>query len=373
VAADDLDDFVIRKADGFPTYHLAVVADDHAMGVTHVIRGQEHLLNTPKHLGLYEALGWSPPAHAHLPLIFNPGGGKMSKRDKARHAREVARAHVKAKGLDDLAALTGVDEAELQLFLKKKNDRIDIAQAIADALGITLPMIEVHDFRMGGLMPEGLVNYLALLGWSAGDDKEFYASLDELVQAFDLSRVGRTNARFDHDKLLAINKQHVMAATPDRLAEAHDAYLQAVPSSPFAGMDDARRRAFLEIYQPRLVTFADLDAQAGFFFQAPTDWAAKAVKKHVLKGDGVARLDAMVQALTALEVWTEDGLRDLFQHEADRLAEGKLGKVIQPVRIGVTGTGVSPGIEDTLLLLGRDEALARLAAFQAHLAGLAQA
>lgn len=361
---EDLDDFVIQKADGYPTYHLAVVADDLAMGVTHVIRGQEHLLNTPKHLGLYEALGAEPPIYAHLPLILNPTGGKMSKRDKARAAREVARAHVKAQGLEDLSQRTNLDPETLQAFLDKKHDRVDTAEAIAQALGLALPLIEVMDFRKAGYLPEGLINYLALLGWSAGDDREFYPDLQSLVDAFDLRRVGKTGARFDVDKLTAINKQHIMAASIDRLKDAHDAYLEVTPHSPFHALDADRRRGLLALYQPRIDTFRDLDAQAHLFFGPPDTYAPKAVRKHVLKGGGLDHFRAAHSALASLSSWTEDDLRSQFQQLADAHAEGKLGKVIQPVRVALTGDGVSPGIEDTLLILGREEVLRRLSAFE---------
>ena len=366
IAEADLDDFVIRKADGFPTYHLGVVADDHAMGVDLVIRGQEHLLNTPKHLGLYEALGWPTPRHAHLPLIFNATGGKMSKRDKAKAARAAARAHIDAHGFDDLLWHTGMPRDEVEGFVGKQHDGVATAERIAGALEVELPLIEVMDFRRAGFLPEGLLNYLALLGWSAGDDVEFYPDLDALVAAFDLGRVQRTPARFDAAKLAAIQKQHVMAASLDRLHAVFAQWLEVVPAGWLHARDPAWHRDLLAVYQPRITTFADLFAQAAFLQEAPAAWDDKAVTKHIRKGGGVDRLRAARPVLAATP-WTDDALTAAFQALADAGADGKVGKVIQPVRIAITGTGVSPGIEDTLRLLGREATLARVDALLAWL------
>ena len=215
VAAEDLEDFVILKGDGFPTYHFAVVVDDHDMRVTHVLRAQEHLLNTTKHLAIYQALGWSPPEHGHMPLIFSMEGGKMSKRDKAKTAR--ARCLADGHSAAALAQRTGLDEALLAEFLAKKTDDVEIALAIGAALKLELPEIDVVDFRAAGYLPEALVNFLALLGWNAGvGDRELY-TLDELGEAFSLDRVGSTAARFDRDKLRWMNGLYIRQASDERL------------------------------------------------------------------------------------------------------------------------------------------------------------
>ena len=352
-AAEDLDDLVIRKADGFPTYHFAVVVDDHHMGVDLVLRGQEHLMNTPKHLATYEALGWTPPAHGHMPLIFNADGSKMSKRDKAKAARAAAR----SADFDALVTATGLSPDDLSAFLKKKTDDLAIATAIADALQVELPMIEVMDFRRGGFLPEAILNYLALLGWSPGDDREFF-TLPELIDAFDLARVGNTPARFDLDKLRWLNSEHLRALSVDALLPHHDAYLEVVPSSPFATAPPDLRRGLLALYQARIHSFADLDAQAAFFFHAPTAYDDKAVKKFLAKG-GYDLLPTLAAHLNTISDWSAEAIDASLKAFAESHNIG-LGKVAQPLRVALTGTSVSPGIGDTLALIGRDETLRRI-------------
>lgn len=361
--ADELDDIVIRKADGFPTYHFAVVIDDHKMGVSLVLRGQEHLMNTHKHLGIYEALDWTPPTHAHLPLIFNPEGSKMSKRDKAKTSREAARrAQTERKGDPKdwswLAEGTGRSVDDLAGFMAKQHDGIATAEAIAGFLKVKLPMIEVMDFRKGGYLPEALINYLALLGWSPGDDREVLP-FDELVAAWDLSRVNKTPAKFDAEKLAWMNGEYIKKYDLDTLTQAHASYLDVVPTSPFAGMPAERRRGFLALYQPRIATFADLDEASRFFFTRPGTWDMKAVQKHLLADGGLERLSQLAGTLEALPEWTASAIQQALDAFA-AAKEIKLGQVAQPLRVALTGTAVSPQIHDTLALLGRDESIERL-------------
>ncbi|MCH8969116.1 MAG: glutamate--tRNA ligase, partial [Planctomycetes bacterium] len=179
LSKDDLEDFVIRKADGFPTYHFACVVDDELMKISHVLRGSEHLNNTPKHIAMQQALGFATPVYAHMPIIMNMSGSKMSKRDKEK----------------------------------------------AVAKGEPPPEIDVHDFRAAGFLPEALLNFIALLGWSPGDDREHF-TLDELVEAFTLERIGKTSAKFDRDKLLSFNTDWAAKLPSDRLLEAFRDYLQ---------------------------------------------------------------------------------------------------------------------------------------------------
>jgi glutamyl/glutaminyl-tRNA synthetase len=364
VTVDGVEDFVIRKADGFPTYHFAVVVDDHYMQVTNVLRAKEHLMNTAKHVLLYEAFGWECPTHAHAPLIFSMSGGKMSKRDKAKAARLAAR----TAGLDDaaLAAKTGLDVATHLAFRKKKTDDVDIAQAIADALDVTLPEIDVRDFRENGYLPEALCNFMALLGWSAGDDKELYTQ-EELIAAFGTDRVGGSEARFDRDKLRWMNGMYIRQSELDRLVTAAREYAGLNPSSALNSIDDDRLRRLLAAYQQRIETIAQLEEQGAFFFQRPTEWGpAKAIKKHLLKGDGRARLTAAGVVLAACEDWTAEGIEAALQVAADADYEGRMGKLAQPVRVAVAGGPVSPAIGETLALLGKDESLARIEACSAH-------
>ena len=363
VEAEVLDDLVIRKADGFPTYHFAVVVDDHHMQVELILRGKEHLMNTHKHELIYRALGWPSVAAGHLPTIDNPTGGKMSKRDKGKAARAAVRPAHKAHGApkDDygwLAEQTGQPADELLTFMKKKNDRIDLAEGIAKALDIELPMIEVMDFRRAGVLPEGLLNYLALLGWSAGDDRELM-TLDELVAAFDVARVKKTAAKFDPVKLRWMSGEYMKTLPEDTLLQ-HMAEWLEVEHSPIVALDEARRRQLVQMYRLRAPTFGDMDRLARFFFVTPTTYAPKQVKKHLIKGGGFDRLQLAHGTLMDVGRWDPERLRAAVDQLCEQTGT-QIGKWAQPLRIAVTGNGVSPDLFDTLAFLGRDETLARMA------------
>jgi glutamyl/glutaminyl-tRNA synthetase len=355
--ADDHDDIVIRKADGFPTYHFAVVIDDVLMGVSQVLRGQEHLMNTPKHIGIYEAFGWTPPRYGHFPLICNPSGSKMSKRDKAKIARESAKTAAKQRGANDyawLAEAAGLAVDEITAFVDKKNDSVSTAEAIARVLNVPLPMIEVMDFRKGGYLPEALKNYLALLGWSPGHDLEIF-TVDEMVAAWDIGRVGKTAGKFDAKKLEWMNGEYIRRSDIAHLEAAFDAWFEVVPS-PLARIDRGLLRRLITMYQQRMTTLVDLQVQTRFFFTAPASYDPAAVKKHV-GSEGAARLREIHAGLTAMETWTSAAL----QAAIETIAGEHLGKFAQPIRVALTGTAVSPPIFDVLEILGRDESLARIA------------
>ncbi|MCP4808443.1 MAG: glutamate--tRNA ligase [Proteobacteria bacterium] len=371
VDIDEVDDFVIRKADGFPTYHFAVVVDDVHMQITHVLRAQEHFKNTLKHRLLYEALGWEEhfPKHGHMPIINRIEGGKMSKRDKARAARAAAR----AAGLDaaGLAEKTGLDVVTSQAFLKKKNDEVAIAVRVAEALEIELPEIDCIDFRRAGFLPEAIVNFLALLGWNPGlrDDEGNEVEilpLSEMAKHFSLDRVGKTAARFDREKLRWMNGQYIRLVSPERRAEALQDWIDHNPGSVLEEWDADRRAWLVELYKDRLTAFADLARDAEFFFVRPTEWGpAKAIKKHLLKGGGLDRLRA-AQAVLAAADWNEEALEAALTAAAEADYDGKLGKLAQPVRVAVAGGPVSPPIFGTLVGIGREESLARIEACLAH-------
>ncbi|HHO50332.1 MAG TPA: glutamate--tRNA ligase [Deltaproteobacteria bacterium] len=361
-SADELEDFVIVKGDGWPTYQLAVVIDDHHMGVDLVLRGVEHLQNTHKHLQLYEAFGWDPPEHGHLPLIFNPNGSKMSKRDKGKAAREAVRQVAREEGHAAgehgwLAERTGLAVAVLDSFMAKQSDAVSVSEQIAEALGVELPMIDVLDFREAGYLPEALINYMALLGWNPGDEREIL-SLDELIEAFSLDRVNKTPARFNADKLAWVNSQYMQALPIEVLMVRLGQWLE-VASSPMSGLRPADQQALIEMYRPRAKTFRDIDQLGAFFFEAPTGWAPKQVKKHLDKGGGWDRLEQTRAALGDVGRWEAPSLHKAFDALCEATGVG-LGKYAQPVRIAVTGTGVSPEIFQTLAFLGRDETFARI-------------
>jgi glutamyl/glutaminyl-tRNA synthetase len=364
VGSSDVDDFVIQKADGFPTYHFAVVIDDHHMGVTHVLRAQEHLMNTARHALLYAAFGWEPPHHAHMPLIFNETGGKMSKRDKAK----AARAAVRLAKLDAaaVAARCELDQETVQAFLKKKTDDQDVVAAVGAAVGADLPEIDVIDFRRAGYLPEALVNFLALLGWSNGDDREIW-SLAELEGVFRVDRIGKTAARFNRDKLRWMNGQYVRAVGAERLVEAATDYVSLNPDGPLAKVNDLA--AILDLYAERYQTFGELDAAVGWVGTPPTEYGpAKGIKKHLLKGDGLARLAHAGQVLAAVDDWTATGIEAALNAAAEASYEGRVGKLAQPIRCAMTGSPVSPPIGGTLAALSQDDAVARVHACLAHFA-----
>jgi len=343
VKAADVEDFVIRKADGFPTFHLAVVVDDALMGVTHVIRGQEHLSNTPKHAALYDALGFPRPVWAHTPSILNPDGSKMSKRDKAKAAREAAKGN-RPEGVENLDA-----------FLEKKTDDGAIALAIAAKLGLQLPEIEVADFRRSGYLPSALNNYVALLGWNPGGDIEKF-DMAFLCEKFDLDRIGKANSKFDRAKLLSFNADAIVAMPPEDFQSALAAALPEIA----AKLGD-RLGMFAQAYQPRAKTLIDPAQQGAFFFVADDAivFDDKAVQKVLAKSDGFALLAELRGTLAAIEPWSGNAAHEAIK----KMGEDKqinMGKIAQPLRVAVSGNTVSPPIDVTLDILGKESTLRRI-------------
>ncbi len=312
--ADQLDDFVIQKNDGWPTYHFACVVDDALMQVTHVLRGQEHLMNTPRHIALQQALGFPTPRYAHLPVIFNPDGSKMSKRDKEK-------------------------------ALKR---------------GEAPPEIDVHDFRAAGYLPEALLNFISLLGWSTGDDTE-QLTIDETIRRFKVTDIGKSNAKFDRNKLLAFNTDWVARVSPERLLAAFKDYL-VVSESPMVTQSDEVFAHVLELCAG-FRTFPDVVAKAGFAF-ADDDavvYDEKAVKKILAKNDGAGfdMLETLIDVLAAAKAWEGDKLEALL-HETAEAHGVTLGAVAQPLRVALSGTTVSPAIGATLELVGQEKTLRRM-------------
>jgi glutamyl-tRNA synthetase len=299
----ELDDLIILRSDGTPTYNLAVVVDDHDMGVTHIIRGVDHLTNAARQSQIYEALDWTVPVMAHLPLIHGPDGAKLSKRHGA----------------------LGVDA-----------------------------------YRDMGYLPAAMRNYLARLGWSHGDDEIF--STEQLVAWFDLDHVGKSPARFDFAKLENLNG-HYMRATPD--AALLEAFVEFLPHAPdgkamLAKLDpDARERLRLALpgLKERAKTLVELKEQAGFLVaERPLKLDDKA--RAILDGDGRQALGGLLPVLEQA-VWSAPALEAAVKSHAEA-AGLKLGKLAQPLRAALTGSSTSPGIFDVLVVLGRVEALSRI-------------
>lgn len=291
-----VDDQVLMKSDGFPTYHLAAVVDDHFMEITHVIRGEEWLSSTPKHLLLYEYFGWQPPRFAHVPLIMNAQGKKLSKRDGD---------------------------------------------------------VSVEAYREKGYLPAGLLNFLALLGWSAGDDKEFY-TLEELTQAFSLERVRKSGAVFDFDKLLHINGLHMRAMAPEALVE------HVLPFFDKAGRprpDAGYLARVIGVMGERANLLGDYVA-VPYFYEDPTEYDAASVKKR-WKPQSAELLVAFADELEKLPEWTVPALEEALR----QLAEGRgvgAGQIIHPTRLALSGTGVGPGLFEMMEVLGQETCLRRL-------------
>jgi glutamyl-tRNA synthetase len=297
VQNSEIDDLVLLRSDGTPTYMLAVVVDDHDMGVTHVIRGDDHLNNAFRQLPIYKAMGWPEPIYAHIPLIHGSDGAKLSKRHGA----------------------LGVD-------------------AYRDEMG---------------LLPEAVFNYLLRLGWGHGDDE--IISREQAIEWFDIDAVGKSPSRFDLKKLENLNGHYIRAADDARLADL------VAPRLGFELSDSQRdllRRSMAEL-KPRAANLLELSDGAAFLFRTrplEIDEAAAAL----LEGDARGLLARIHAALDAAESWDTEALEAAVRAVADD-AGVKLGQVAQPLRAALTGRRTSPGIFDVLGLLGREESLGRIA------------
>jgi glutamyl/glutaminyl-tRNA synthetase len=364
IAEEALSDFVLVKSDGWPTYHFAVVVDDELMRCTHVLRGQEHLMNTPNHLALQEALGYHTPVYAHLPIILNMDGSKMSKREKDRAVRAAAEAAIAAGTLDvdRLREISGAPEATLTAWRAGDTQlESEPLRRLARALTVSLPEIEIHDFRASGYLPEVLTNFIALLGWSPGEDRE-KMTLAEMCESFSLERIGKTNARFDRAKLLNFNTTALAAAAPQRRLEALRDYVAVNEGGPLAAASDESLDRLLRVCDG-VRTLRDVETKGGALFAADDalSYDADAVQAHMLKNDaaGLGLLREARAALAEEEDWSAAALDQRIRGLCESRGVG-LGKAAQPIRIAVTGTTVSPPIFDTLALLGKARTLARI-------------
>jgi glutamyl-tRNA synthetase len=299
----ELDDLIILRSDGTPTYNLAVVVDDHDMGVTHIIRGVDHLTNAARQSQIYEALDWPVPVMAHLPLIHGPDGAKLSKRHGA----------------------LGVDA-----------------------------------YRAMGYLPAAMRNYLARLGWSHGDDEIF--STEQLVRWFDLDHVGRSPARFDFAKLENLNGHYLRATPDDQLIAALVEFLPHAPGGAImlARLDAdalARLKRLMPGLKERAKTLVELMESARFLV-AGRPLAMDDKAQAILAGEGRQALKALLPVLEQAE-WSAPALEAAVKSFAE--ARGlKLGKLAQPLRAALTGSSTSPGIFDVLAALGRQESLSRI-------------
>ena len=354
----EMSDFIIQKSDGFPTYNFACVIDDELMGITHVIRGQEHLMNTPGQQALQHALGFRTPMYAHMSVTVSETGGKLSKREQPKALCDAIKARPDID-LEKLAAIGNITIDELNQFLDKKaTPDMPAIGAMAEYLGIHLPEINVVDFFKSGYLPETMVNFLALLGWSPGGGREIM-TVDELIQSFDLTRLTKTNSLFDRNKLLAFNTEHIRMTPKDKLLQHFKAYLKVVDSL-VASANDKTLEKLIEI-NAGARTLADIEHKSRFIFIADDkiEYDQKAVDKVLLKSDGLAILQIVRDKLASMDSLTEENIENMLRSLAEEKKVG-LGKVAQPLRVAICGTTISPPIFDSVSMLGRQRTLARI-------------
>lgn len=295
-----IEDFVILKADGFPTYNFACVVDDAEMGITHVIRGDDHISNTPKQIALYNAFGYKLPEFAHIPMILGEDGSRLSKRHGAT---------------------------------------------------------SVTEYRDKGYLPQALVNFLALLGWSPGNDQEII-TLTEMIEKFSLKRAVKTSAQFNNTKLDWMNGQYIKSIPVEQLSPYTRFFFEK------AGVDMTKMSAewltsLVRLYHERFKTFQDLVNQTGFFFTGSIEYDTAAVEKF-LKKEGITNLlKEVLAAISQLESFNTKHLEDALRALTTKLGVG-FSKLAQPLRVSITGRSVSAGIFETMELLGKEVSLQRL-------------
>jgi glutamyl-tRNA synthetase len=294
----ELDDLIIARSDGTPTYNFCVVVDDMDMKITHVIRGDDHLNNTPRQMNMLEALGCKPPVYAHLPMILGSDGAKLSKRHGA---------------------------------------------------------VSVLQYRDEGYLPEALLNYLVRLGWSHGDQEVF--DIDEIVKLFDIHDVNKSASAFNAEKLAWLNQQHMMRAAPARLVEPLRWHLQQMG---IRELPDSMLEQIAVVQRERAKTMKEMAQNSLFFFRAPASYDDKAVRKHVTS-EVSALLADCAQRLAALADWSPTSIHALLNNLCTEKGLS-LGKLAQPIRIAISGGTVSPPIDATLAILGNTAVQARLAA-----------
>lgn len=367
VGMEELDDFVLRKADGFPTYHFGVVVDDETMGVTHVLRGQEHLYNTPKHVALQKALGFRTPVYAHMPLIFNEQGTKMSKRERDQAARRWCKEKNLAAAPASVRGTPGLDDAAFAVWLKDSAKQLEThaLERLAAEVGLSLPEVSVDDFRRAGFLPEVITNFIALLGWSppaeAGENIEKFDTAF-LARWFELERIGKTNARFDRKKLLAFNTDAMSALSDAEFSRRWRPWCES-QAPAIAALPPAVFDALAAAVRPRSKTLRDAADNSRFLLvrDDAIDYDAKAVEKTLKAdgGEGLRALRTLRAGLAAMATCDPSGVHSLIERLAAEMGVN-LGKVAQPLRVALTGTTVSPPIDATAALLGRERVLARI-------------
>lgn len=293
-------DIVIKRPNGGYIFHFVNVVDDIEMAITHVIRGEDHLSNTPKHLALFEAFGVTPPQFAHIPLNLNPSGTKMSKRDQG-------------------------------------------------AL--------IHEYQEAGFLPEGVNNYMALLGWSAKDDQEIF-SMEELKSRFDLSGVNSSNSKFDFDKCRWVNGEHLKRLTTEEFEQLAGPFLAKAGIDP----EDPRVPAALGLARDRVQTLGEVPAIIATIFADSVTYDEASVAKVKEKADLAAVIKALITSLEAASDWSIDGIKAAVTSGAESLGV-KMGALMLPCRVATMGSTSGADLVPVLVLLGKEETVKRLRGF----------
>ena len=293
---EELDDLIIRRTDGAPTYNLTVIVDDSDMGITHVIRGDDHLNNTPRQINILRALGKELPIYAHLPMILGDDGARLSKRHGA---------------------------------------------------------VSVMEYHNQGVLPEALLNYLVRLGWSHGDQEIF--SIDEMIEFFDVIDVNKAASSFNTDKLHWLNQHYIKEDKPERIAHLLSLHMGNRGIDPATGPDLVE---VARVQQERAKTLVEMAEISEFFYKDYDEFDEKAAKKN-LRPVAKEPLLKIKEALQALDDWTHEKLKQTVDDVAESL-ELKMGKVAQPLRVAVSGRAATPGIDETLYLVGKEATLRRI-------------
>lgn len=292
----ELDDLILARSDGTPTYNLTVVVDDLDMGITHVIRGDDHLSNTPRQINILRALGAEPPRYAHVPMILGEDGTRLSKRHGA---------------------------------------------------------VSVLEYRDQGYLPEALLNYLVRLGWAHGDQEVF--SIDEMIHLFDIAEVNKSASTFNPAKLLWLNHHYLMHSNPLHVAHHLRWHLGRLGIDPDQGPDIID---LVLAFRERTKTLLEMAENGRVFYQDFTEYDAQAAEKY-LTAEALPALQALYERFQGLGAWEQDKLHQVVLAVAEAFGQ-KLGKIAQPLRVALTGTSVSPPIDVTLYLLGREKTLTRM-------------
>ncbi len=358
-APSDINDFIIQKSDGFPTYNFACVIDDYLMKITHIIRGQEHLNNTPGQQSLWLALGFGElPKYIHMSVTISESGGKLSKRERPATLRKAIQA-MPDVNLDKIANAGGISRTAIDDFLAgNSTPDMPIINTIAEYLKVPLPEINIVDFSKSGYLPETLVNFLALLGWNPGGDREIM-KIEELIEAFDVTRLTKSNSLFDRQKLVSFNTEHLKMVDSDKLLGYVKAYLKEI-DSPVLKADDETLLRIIKLCEGAR-TLADIDRKSRFLFidDDKIEYDEKSVNKVLLKSNGLENLAIVRDRLAAMEELSEHAIEQMLRGLAEEKQVG-LGKIAQPLRVALCGTTVSLPIFDSVQLLTKERTLARI-------------